>query len=130
MAEEYEYTCDDDILCGVNVPKDASNLRELQEKHLPVITAPDTVNRNQSFEVTIEVGKYRKHPNEASHFIEWIELYSGDTFLARTTLAGSFSEPRITLPVKLTHAHGPLKAWGKCNIHGLWEGTKDLKVEE
>ena len=60
MAEEYEYTCDDDILCGVNVPKDASNLRELEEKHLPVITAPDTVNRNQSFEVTIEVGKYRK----------------------------------------------------------------------
>jgi len=130
MAEEYEYTCDDDILCGVNVPKDASHLAELEEKHLPVITAPDTVNRNQSFEVTIEVGKYRKHPNEASHFIEWIELYSGDTFLARTTLAGSFSEPRITLPVKLTHAHGPLKARGKCNIHGLWEGTKDLKVEE
>ena len=130
MAEECEYTCDDDILCGVNVPKDALHLTELEEKHLPVITAPDTVNRNQSFEVTIEMGKHRKHPNEASHFIEWIELYSGDTFLARTTLAGTLSEPRITLPVKLTHAHGSLKAWGKCNIHGLWEGTKDLKVEE
>lgn len=22
MAEEYEYICDDDILCGVNAPKD------------------------------------------------------------------------------------------------------------
>ena len=127
---EYEYTCDEDILCGVNVPKDANNLAELEQKHLPVISAPGRVKRDQQFTVTIEVGKYKKHPNEAAHFIEWIELYSGDTFLVRATLAGSLSEPKISLPVKLTHAHGPLKAWGKCNIHGLWEGKKDIEVEE
>lgn len=130
MSEEYNYTCDDDILCGVNVPKDANNLAELEEKHLPVITAPGTVKRDRTFEVTVEVGKYKKHPNEAAHFIEWVELYSGDTFLFRANLAGSLSEPRITLPVKLTHAHGPLKAWGKCNLHGLWEGKKDIEVED
>jgi len=127
---EYDYTCDEDILCGVNLPKDQKNLTELEEKHLPVIAAPDRVKRDEEFTVTIEVGKYRKHPNEAAHFIEWVELYSGDTFVARFTLAGSLSEPRITLPIKLTHAHGPLKAWGKCNLHGLWEGTKDIQVED
>ncbi|MCK4926435.1 superoxide reductase [Candidatus Aerophobetes bacterium] len=127
---EYEYTCEEDILCGVNLPKDIGNLTELEQKHLPVISAPDTVRRNEVFAVTIEVGKYKKHPNESGHFIEWVELYSGDTFLFRTTLSGSLSEPKITVPVKLTHAHGPLKAWAKCNFHGLWERTNDIRVED
>jgi len=127
---KYEYTCEDDILCGVNLPKDVSNLTELEQKHLPVISAPDRVKRNEVFPLTVEIGKYKKHPNEPAHFIEWVELYSGDTFLVRATMADSLSEPKISLPVKLTHAHGPLKAWGKCNIHGLWEGTKDIQVED
>ena len=127
---EYEYTCDDDILCGVNLPKDVGSLTELEQKHLPVISAPDTVKRNEAFPVTIEIGKYKKHPNEPGHSIGWVELYSGDNFLFRVALSGSLSEPKITVPVKLTHAHGPLKAWAKCNLHGLWEGTRNIQVED
>jgi len=56
---EYEYTCDEDILCGVNVPKDANNLAELEQKHLPVISAPEKVKRGDTFSVTIEVGKHK-----------------------------------------------------------------------
>jgi len=48
----------------VNVPKDANNLAELEQKHLPVISAPDRVKRDEEFPVTIEVGKYKKHPND------------------------------------------------------------------
>ncbi|MCM8803741.1 MAG: desulfoferrodoxin [Candidatus Omnitrophica bacterium] len=125
-----KYICEQDILCGVRTAKDLNNLSELEEKHLPVITAPERVKRNQIFEVTIEVGKLRPHPNEPGHFIEWIELYSGDTFLFRVSLSGSLSFPKVTIPVKLTHAHGPLKAWGKCNLHGLWENSKEIEVEE
>lgn len=126
---EAKYTCEQDILCGVNMPKDMKAMTELEQKHLPVITAPDKVKRDEIFVVTIEVGKYKAHPNEPGHFIEWIELYSGDTFLVRVSLAGAVSVPKVTIPVKLTHAHGPLKAWGKCNLHGLWEAIKDIEVE-
>jgi superoxide reductase len=129
MAQR-EYTCEADILCGVNLPKDINSPTELEQKHLPVISAPDRVKRNEVFPVTVELGKSIVHPNEPGHFIEWVELYSGDTFLFRAHLSGSLSEPKVTIPVKLTHAHGPLKAWGKCNLHGLWEGTKDIQVED
>ena len=125
-----KYSCDQDALCGVHVPKNISALSEFEQKHIPVITAPDRVKRDETFLVTIEVGKYKAHPNEPAHFIEWIELYSGDTFLLRVGLAGSLSDPKVTIPIKLTHAHGPLKAWGKCNLHGLWEGVKDIEVED
>lgn len=127
---ETNYRCEQDILCGVNKPKDMNALTELEEKHLPVITAPDTVKRNETFNVTVEVGKLRAHPNEPGHFIEWVELYCGDTFLFRVNLSGALSSPKIAVLVKLTHAHGPLKAREKCNLHGLWEGAKDITVDD
>ena len=125
---EPAYSCKDDMLCGVNIPKDAENLKELEQKHLPVIDAPDTVKRDEAFTLTVEVGRLKAHPNEPAHFIEWVELYCGDTFLFRVSLSGSLSAPKISVPVILTHAHGPLKAWAKCNIHGLWEGTRQITV--
>jgi superoxide reductase len=128
MAEA-KYVCGQDILCGVNIPKDPNSLAELEQKHIPVIDAPGKVKKDETFSVTIEVGKYKAHPNEPAHFIEWVELYSGDTFLFKINLSGSLSYPKVTVPVKLSHAHGPLKAWAKCNIHGLWEGTKHIEVE-
>jgi superoxide reductase len=124
-----KWTCEEDVLCGVNEPKDKNNLSDLEKKHLPVITAPEKVKKDEPFEVGIDVGKLLAHPNEPAHFIEWIELYCGDTFLGRVSLSGSASYPQVTFKVKLSHAHGPLKAWGKCNLHGLWEETKDIKVD-
>ncbi len=125
-----KYVCEQDILCGVHLPKDMSALSELEQKHLPVITAPARVKRDEAFEVSIEVGKYKIHPNEPGHFIEWVELYSGDTFLFRVNFTGSLSQPKVKVPIKLTHACGPLKAREKCNLHGAWEYIKDIEIED
>jgi superoxide reductase len=123
------WTCEEDILCGVNKPKDKENLTDLEKKHIPVIDAPERVKKDEPFEVRIEVGKLLAHPNEPAHFIEWIELYSGDTFLGRAHYSGGATYPTAIFRVKLSHAHGPLKAWGKCNLHGLWEARKEIIVE-
>ncbi len=120
-------TCEDDILCGVNRPNDPANLTDLEKKHIPQIKAPDSAAIDEFFDVTVEVGKLVEHPNEPGHFIEWIELYSGDTFLIRLSLAGKFADPVLNARVRLTHEH-PLKAWAKCNLHGLWEGIKEIKT--
>jgi len=122
------WTCQEDILCGVNEAKDKSNPTDLEKKHTPVIDSPGTAKKDEIFTITVEVGRLLAHPNEPGHFIEWIELYCGDTFLARVSLSGGASAPKVIIPIKLSHAHGPLKAWGKCNLHGLWESTKDIKV--
>jgi superoxide reductase len=126
---EKKWTCQEDMLCGVNEPKDKNNLTDLDKKHIPVINAPDEVKKDETFEVGIAVGKLLAHPNEPGHFIEWIELYCGDTFLGRASYSGGASYPVATFLVKLSHAHGPLKVWEKCNLHGLWESTKDIKVK-
>ncbi len=68
------------------------------------------------------------HPNEPGQFIEWLELYCGDTFLGRASSNGGASFPKTVFKISLNHAHGPLKVWEKHNLHGLWENTKNIKV--
>jgi hypothetical protein len=47
MAEA-KYVCGQDILCGVNIPKDPNSLAELEQKHIPVIDAPGKVKKDET----------------------------------------------------------------------------------
>ncbi|GAG96217.1 unnamed protein product [marine sediment metagenome] len=123
-----EWTCESDMLCGVNEPKDKENPTDLEKKHVPYIDAPEQAQKDKPFDVTIEIGRLLEHPNEPAHFIEWLELYCGDTFLGRTYFSGGISYPEARFKVKLSHAHGPLKVWVKCNLYGIWESTKEIKI--
>jgi len=124
--------CQDDIFCGINKAKseNAEEMNDLEKKHTPVIEAPSKVKKGEPFEVFVEVGRHMEHPNENGHYIEWIELYSGDTFLARLELIPRLTEPKAKFVVALDHAH-PLIAKDRCNLHGLWESFPfPIEVEE
>lgn len=123
--------CEDDIFCGINKTKseNVDDMSDLEKKHTPVIEAPEKVKKGEPFEVYVEVGRHMKHPNENAHFIEWIELFSGDTFLARIDLVARLTEPKVKVVVALDHAH-PLTAKERCNLHGLWESLPvNIEVE-
>jgi superoxide reductase len=125
-VNEEAKTCEADPSCGVKSAKDPANATDFEKKHTPVIKAPDTVKKGEFFDVTVEVGKVVPHPNEPGHFIQWIELYSGDTFLARADLTPTMTDSVATLSVRLDHLH-QLSAVARCNLHGAWVGMKDLK---
>ncbi len=125
MNEEAK-TCEADPFCGVKSAKDPANATDFEKKHTPVIKAPESVKMGELFDVTVEIGKVVPHPNEPGHFIQWIELYSGHTFLARVDLTPTMTDPVTTFSVRLDHLH-PLRAVARCNLHGAWVGTKDLK---
>lgn len=123
--------CKDDLFCGINsaASPEVEKMSDLEKKHTPVISTPKEVKKKEPFEVVVEVGKYLAHPNENAHFIEWIELYSGKTFLARVDLVPRLTLPRVSLNVALDHEH-PLTAKIRCNLHGLWTGFPvEIKVE-
>ena len=126
MAEDS--SCKDDLFCGVNVPADESAMTDLERKHVPTITAPESVKKGVCFEVTVEVGKLLAHPNEAGHSIEFVELYADETFLGRVDLTAVKTCPKVTMCVALDHAHKELRAYERCNLHGVWKGTKPITV--
>jgi len=118
------------LFVGVNEPADPRNLTGLEKKHLPVIEAPEVVKKGQCFEVTVEVGKLQAHPNEPAHFVEFIDIYADETFLARADLTAVTVCPKATLCLSLPFAVKELRAYERCNIHGVWVGRKPIKVKE
>ena len=117
-----------------------------KEKHVPAIESPDVVKPGVPFAVTVSVGKEIAHPNTTAHHIAWIDVYfkpESDKFLYQVghfdfTSHGASAKGADTGPV-YTHptatlsmtvdGPGSIVAVEHCNIHGLWESSKELKVE-
>jgi superoxide reductase len=116
-----------------------------KEKHVPVIESPDSVKKGEAFQVSVSVGKEIPHPNKTEHHIRWIAVFfhpEGAKFpyqVGRIELAAHgegadgpdtgtvYTNPNVSFTMK-TDKPGTLFASSYCNIHGLWEGSKTLKV--
>lgn len=118
------------FFCQVNHPKDSANLTDLEKKHLPVISAPDQLKAGEAAEVTVELGKLLAHPNEPGHFIEWIDLYANYVFLTRLSLTAVTTKPVLKAQVVIPHGlpKATLRAYARCNLHGVWEATREVAV--
>ena len=116
-----------------------------KEKHVPVIDCADTVKVGEFFEVQVSLGKEVAHPNTTEHHISYVTLFflpEGEKFLhqvghyAFSAHGESTTGPNegpvytfhgVTTSLKVSKA-GSLHAVALCNIHGLWESSKELGV--
>lgn len=116
-----------------------------QEKHVPVIDAPDSAKKGEPIKVTLSVGKQIAHPNTTEHHIRWASLFflpDGEKFAyqvlraefaahgesaAGPNMSTVYTHPDITGVFK-TDKPGTLLASSYCNIHGLWQSSKKLNV--
>jgi len=116
-----------------------------KEKHAPVIECPDTVAAGEVFDVTLSVGKEIPHPNTTEHYIAWMTLFffpEGGKFaqqIGRFEFSSHgeaatgpntgvvYTSPKAVASFKVT-VPGTLIAVSYCNIHGLWESNKEIKI--
>ncbi len=116
------------------------------EKHVPVIEAPAKVKKGEFFRLTVSVGKEIAHPNKTEHHIRWIDVYfhpAGEKFpyqigKAEFSAHGESVQGPDTSTVYTHHEaglsfktekSGIIYAASYCNIHGLWQSSKQLSVE-
>jgi superoxide reductase len=116
-----------------------------QEKHVPVIEAPDKIRKGEPFKLTVSVGKEIPHPNTTEHHIRWIEVYfhpdaekfpcqigkfefgaHGESAQGPNT-STVFSQSLIVCSFK-TDKPGTIFASSYCNIHGLWQGAQKIEI--
>ena len=115
------------------------------EKHVPVIECADAVTPDKLFPIKVSVGKEIPHPNTTEHHISWMDVYfqpDGDKFAYQIgrfefTAHGesvkganqgpAYTNPDATFSMKV-NAPGTLLAVSLCNIHGLWENSRELKL--
>jgi superoxide reductase len=116
-----------------------------QEKHVPVIECPDAVKAGEDFNIQVAVGREIAHPNTTEHHIRWIDLYfqpDGAKFPFQVghfeftahgeSIEGPNQGPvhaasRLTASLKVTKP-GILTALALCNIHGLWQSEKPVRI--
>ena len=116
------------------------------EKHVPAIDCPDSVAADEMFDVSVSLGKEIAHPNTTEHHIRWIQIYfkpEDDKFSYQVgnyefSAHGESAEGANKGPVYTHHSAtasmkikepGTLFATALCNIHGLWENSKVIKVK-
>jgi superoxide reductase len=116
-----------------------------KEKHVPVIECPDQVKADEFFEVKVSLGKEIAHPNTTEHHIRWISLYfhpEGEKFtydvghfefnahgesVQGPNTSSIYTHHEVVMSFK-TSKPGTIHALAYCNIHGLWESSKEIKV--
>ena len=117
-----------------------------KEKHVPLIECPDAVKSGEFFEIKATIGKEIAHPNTTDHHISWIQIFfqpkdSKFTYqLANCEFTAhgestegadkgpAYTHHSATIAVKLNQP-GTIFALSLCNIHGLWENSKDIAVQ-
>lgn len=111
--------------------KNESEVTNKVKSHTPRIDAPDSVKAGKLFEIKVTLGP---HPNTAEHSIRRVDVYFYEEerpfnpiLLATVMLTPAFAEPNVQLTLKLRKS-GTLFAIGYCNLHGLWEARKEIRV--
>ena len=115
------------------------------EKHVPVIECRDEVNADEFFSVRVTLGKEIAHPNTTEHHIRWIQLYFLPDGAATPGQIGTFeftahgestegpnkgslyTHHEAVTSMK-TGKSGTLLALAYCNIHGIWQSSKTVKI--
>lgn len=116
------------------------------EKHVPVMDCADSVSADEHLDVSVTIGKEIAHPNTTEHHIRWVQLFFKPEGEQTTYEAGNFEftahgespEGANAGPVYTHHTvrtslnirkPGTLIATSLCNIHGLWESSKEIKIK-
>ena len=114
------------LFCQINTA--ASGPAETAKKHVPVISLQGDAKVGQPFAVTIKVGE-APHVMENGHFIQFVDLYCGHIYISRVDFTAELNKAEVTLTVVLQHeGKRTLRAFSRCNLHGIWEGTKEVNV--
>ncbi len=112
-----------DLFSQVNTAQNPHQLTPLEKKHVPEIALPKKVEAGKPFHVKITVNHVMQH----RHFIQWIEIYDGELFLARVDFTAVKTRAQATVTLVLEKST-TLNVFERCNFHGLWKNSVSVEV--
>ena len=120
-----------DLFKTINKVKNYDDMTDLEKKHDIEIIAPEVVKAGTPFDVELIVGKKLTHPNMPGHWIQYLELFAGESLISRFEMsAATVSVPKVKFTVQLPEWSEPeLIVRERCNLHGVWESRKKIKLE-
>ncbi len=106
------------------------------DRHSPFVHVEGTAVKGQKLKVKVKVGEEYCHPDDFDHYIAWVQLWEGDTFLGQATFVpgvqgNQCSQTEVDFYIVPTKNKLKLQAMSYCTKHGLWQGPEvEVEVQE
>lgn len=98
------------------------------DRHSAFVHCADTAKKGEKFKVKIKVGDEYAHPDDFDHYIAYVQLWNGETFLAQADMtAGALGSVANQLEVDfyiVPTKNLKLTAMAYCTKHGLWQSDE------
>jgi len=111
----------------IHVPKDLSNLDDLEKFHIPRLRVPEIAEDGANVPVIVEMD----HPMEPDHYIKSLAIFNySDPVIYKGTFFYRPENGAVWLSTQVRMNGGDSRVWAvaECNQHGKWVGYADLKV--
>ena len=100
------------------------------DRHSAFIHCEDTAKKGEKFKVKVKVGDQYSHPDDFDHYIAYVQLWDGDTFLAQATFTpGTLGNQPGQVEVDfhiVPKKKMKLTAMAYCTKHGLWQSDEKV----
>lgn len=98
------------------------------DRHSAFVHCESTAKKGEKFKVKVKVGDEYAHPDDFDHYIAYVQLWNGETFLGQATFAagamgnqpGNVEVDFYIVPTKKLK----LTAMAYCTKHGLWQSDE------
>ena len=121
----------------MDISKEEKEVRkDYFDRHTPVVHCEDYARQGEKFRVKVKLGSEYTHPDDADHFIKYVQLWNRETFIAEAQFApGALGYKSEHVEVDFYIVPGPvsmnLSAMAACTKHGLWQSTsKEVTVRK
>ena len=107
---------------------DNETKRTYNDKHTPFIFCEEKAKKGEKFKVKIIVGNNVSHPDDFDHYIKFVQLWDGNTFLAEAhfppgVLANAPNKVEVDFYI-VPKNKLKLTALEYCTKHGLWQSPE------
>jgi superoxide reductase len=99
------------------------------DRHSAFIYCESNAKMGEKFKVKVKVGDEYKHPDDFDHYIAYVQLWDGETFLAQAnfvagTLGNQADQVEVDFYIVPTKKKMKLTAMAYCTKHGLWQSDE------
>jgi len=125
------------IFNPVDISREEKEVRkDYFDRHTPVIICDDYATQGEKFKVKIRLGTEYTHPDDPDHFINYVQLWNRETFIAEAHFApGSLGNKSEHVELDFYIVPGAvtmnLSAMSVCTKHGLWQSeSKEVAIRK
>ncbi len=113
----------------VDITKEEKEVKkDYFDRHTPRIICEDTAKKGEKFKIKVIIGSQYEHPDEPDHYIQYVQLWNRETFLAEAhftpgTLGNKPDHVEIDFYI-VPSVSMNLAAMSVCTKHGLWQSEE------